>query len=367
MILDSAEESAPFYANRRKSLKWKIIERDLDGLLVTNMVNVRYLTGFTGTSGMVLITDDKDHFLTDFRYTTQAKDQVIGPAITEYRDPLNTLSDLLANLKIKKLGFEADHVSVTRAEELKAKLGGVEIHPATGLTESVRIVKDEQEIEAFKALFTMLEKTFPLALEIIRPGECERDVAVKLEHRLRKLGADEKAFDFIVASGHRSSMPHGVATEKTINKGELVILDWGAKRWGYHSDNTRTFAVGDVDEELLKIYDIVLEANRAAIGFVKPGVTVKQVDNVAREIIKEAGYGYAFGHGTGHGVGLDIHEKPTVSWRSETEIESGMVFTIEPGIYLPGKGGVRIEDMIHVTKHGCEVLSAAIPKELIQL
>lgn len=367
MILDSASLSAPFFEQRRKKLREKIMERNVDALLVTHLVNIRYLTGFTGTAGLVLVTPNGSWFLTDFRYTGQASKQVTGMSIKEYREPLAVVAGLLTELKVKRLGFESEHVSAARLEDFRAKLGGVELSPSTGLVESIRLIKDEPEIEAIKALFSMLENVFPVALELIRPGVCERDVAIELEYRLRKLGADEKAFDFIVASGARSALPHGVASDKKIEAGDMVIMDWGAKGWGYHTDNTRTLFVGNVDPELSDIYDIVLEANRSAIGFVKPGVTVKQVDDVARSIIKDAGYGEAFGHGTGHGVGLDIHEKPTISWRDDTVVMAGMVFTIEPGIYLSGKGGTRIEDMLLVTDDGCEVLSSALPKDPVRL
>lgn len=367
MILESAKRSAPFFEERRAKVRAEIVKLGLDGILITHLVNVRYLSGFTGSSAIVLITPEGAEFLTDFRYVTQAQEQVIGPAIIEYKEPLGVLADLATRKKIRRLGFEAGHVSVARIKEVKARLQSVNLIETVNITETIRIVKDEPEIEAIKALLVMLEKAFPKALGLIRPGVKERDVAVELEYELRTLGADGPAFDFIVASGHRSAIPHGVASEKVISTGEMVTLDWGAKGWGYHSDNTRTLACGNVSGELEKIYSIVLEANLRALEFVKPGVTVKEIDDVARDLIKKSGYEKAFGHGVGHGVGLDIHEKPTVSWREDTKVVQGMVFTIEPGIYLPGKGGVRIEDMVHVTDAGCEVLSARLPKDLLIL
>lgn len=367
MILDSPERSAPFHKDRLARLRGKIAAEDIDALLVTNITNVRYLSGFSGTSAVMLATPEDTFFLTDFRYTTQAEAQVIGPVIREYKEQLDDVSALLSELGINKLWVEAGSVSLAVAEKMREKFNGVELEGAEGAVESVRLIKDEPEIEAIRALLSMLEKVFPEAARLIRPGAVERDVAVELEYRLRKAGADGPAFDFIVASGPRSAMPHGVASGKVIGKDEMITLDWGAAGWGYNSDNTRDFATGKVDPELEKIYDITLEANLAAIDAVKPGVTVKDVDDAARNIIKKAGYGEAFGHGTGHGVGMDIHEKPTVSWRDGTELAPGMVFTIEPGIYLPGKGGVRIEDMILVTDSGREVLSKNIPKKLIRL
>ncbi len=367
MILQSPQESEPFFRKRRERLRAKIVEQNLDGALITNINNVRHLTGFTGSSAMMMITPGKDFFLTDFRYTSQAQAEVIGPKIIEYKEPTAPVIQLAREEKMATLGFEADHVSVTKAGKIAKELGDIALEATTGLVESVRIIKDEPEIEAIKALVAMLAETFPVALQLIGPGACERDVALELEYRLRKLGADGPAFDFILASGVRSAIPHGIASKKIISTDEMVTLDWGAKALGYYSDNTRTIALGNVDSELLKIYDIVLEANRAAIDFVRPGVTTKEIDDVARSIIKKAGYGDAFGHGTGHGVGLEIHENPRVSWNDNTVVEEGMVFTIEPGIYLPGKGGVRIEDMIVVTGTGHESLTANIPKDLIKL
>jgi len=362
MIADTPATAAPFHIRRMEAVRRKAEKEGLEALLVTSLQNVRYLTGFSGTAGTVLVTMDGAFFLTDFRYTTQATLEVHSAKVVESKELLASVQSILVEKKIKKLGFESEKVTYYRAGEMKQKFAGVELLPVKDMVESVRIIKDEPEMEAFKWLIGILADTFGDALSLIKPGARERDIAVELEYLLRKRGADGPAFDFIVASGPRSAMPHGVASSKTVAAGELVTLDWGAKGRGYHSDNTRTVSVGKVDKELEKIYNLVLEANLAGIQAVKPGVTVKQVDDAARKLITDAGYGEAFGHGTGHGVGLDIHEKPAVSWRDETVVEEGMVFTIEPGIYLPGKGGVRIEDMVAVTKTGCEVLSDSLPK-----
>lgn len=340
-------------------------DHGLSAFLVSSLVNVRYLSGFTGTSGLMVITGDEACFLTDFRYVTQAAAQVKSARVMEYKEPEPAVHELLKSHGAGNAGFESLHVTYARAEEMREKFTGVELVPVKDAVETVRQVKDEPEIEAIKWLLDIQAETFNDALRLIRPGAVERDVAVELEYLLRKRGADGPAFDFIVASGVRSAMPHGVASDKVIGKNEMVTLDWGAKGRGYHSDNTRTVITGPVDPELEKIYSIVLEANIAGIEAVRPGVSMKQVDEAARKIVNATGYGDAFGHGTGHGVGLDIHEKPTVSWRGDAVAEPGMVFTVEPGIYLPGKGGVRIEDMVLVTQTGCETLSAAIPKGLI--
>lgn len=364
MILESKERAAPFYEARREKLAKRLSGEPFDAFLITEMVNIRYLTGFSGTTATMLATHDDSWFLTDSRYITQASEQVSGVNIREYKENLESVAGLLKETGVKRLGFESQQVSFAAVEEMRAKFRGVELEPAKKIVESIRLIKDEPEIEAMRSLISMLAEVFPEARDLIRPGAVERDVAVELEYRLKKLGADGAAFDFIVASGERSALPHGVASGKVIQDREMVVLDWGAKGWGYHSDNTRVLAVGKVSKELENIYKVVLEANLAAIDSVKPGVALKDVDGAARKIIKDAGYGGNFGHGTGHGVGLFIHEDPKVSWSSETTAQTGMVFTIEPGVYLPGKGGARVEDMIHVTYEGCEVLSQSLHKDL---
>ncbi|VAX18586.1 Aminopeptidase YpdF (MP-, MA-, MS-, AP-, NP-specific) [hydrothermal vent metagenome] len=363
MILESKERSAPFYGARRKKLAKRLSDESFDALLITEMVNIRYLTGFSGTSATLLATADDSWFLTDSRYITQAHDQVAGVNIREYSEHLESVADLLKERGVKNLGFEAQQVSFATVEKMKAKFKGVGLAPTEKIVESIRLIKDEPEIEAMRSLIGILVKVYPEAKNLIQPGAVERDVAVQLEYLLKKAGADGAAFEFIVASGERSAMPHGVASGKVIDDGDMVILDWGAKGWGYYSDTTRVLPVGKLSEELKNVYKIVLEANQAAIDFVKPGVALKDVDGAARKVIKDAGYGDNFGHGTGHGVGLFIHEDPKVSWTSESVAKAGMVFTIEPGVYLPGKGGARVEDMVYVTSRGCEVLSQSLPKE----
>jgi Xaa-Pro aminopeptidase len=367
MILDSPSSMAPILDARVQWAKGRMESLGVDCALITNLPNARYLSGFSGTTGSILLFGDESLFLTDFRYTSQAEREVRNHRIVEYKEFNETLAGLLRANGAARMGFETEWMSHHKAGELESKLDFIKMVPLKGFIEERRLVKDEPEIEAMSALNDLLADVFPRALALMKPGAVERDIAVEIEHMLRKGGADGPAFEFIVASGERSALPHGVASEKTLKDGEMVTLDWGAKKWGYHSDNTRTMALGDADVELEKIHSIVLEANMSAIGFVRPGVTVKQVDDVARGIITKAGYGDYFGHGTGHGVGLDIHEKPGVSWREETVVKPGMVFTIEPGIYLPGRGGVRIEDMVAVTQSGCRVLSERIPKEFMRI
>jgi Xaa-Pro aminopeptidase len=367
MILDPPSSLAPVYEARSRWARKRMESLGVDCALITNLPNVRYLSGFSGTTGSAVVFGDESVFLTDFRYTSQAAEEVKRHRIIEYKEFNESVIALMRSKGAARMGFETERMSHHKAGELESKLDFLTMVPLRGFIEERRLIKDAPEIEAMALLNGLLADVFPRAIGLMKPGAVEREIAVEIEYMLRKNGADGPAFDFIVASGVRSALPHGVASEKTLNDGDMVTLDWGAKRRGYHSDNTRVVALGDVGAELEKIHSIVLEANMAAIGFVRPGVTVKQVDDVARGIITKAGYGDFFGHGTGHGVGLDIHEKPGVSWREETIVQPNMVFTIEPGIYLPGIGGVRIEDMIAVTENGCKVLSDKIPKELMRI
>lgn len=367
MILDPPSAMTPVYEARARWARERMEGLGVDCALITNLPNVRYLSGFSGTTGSALVFGDENVFLTDFRYTSQAAEEVQNHRIIEYKEFNESLVALMRSKGATRMGFETERMSHHKAGELESKLDFLKMIPLRGFIEERRLIKDTPEIEAMALLNDLLADVFPRALALMKPGAVERDIAVEIEYMLRKGGADGPAFDFIVASGGRSALPHGVASEKTLKDGEMVTLDWGAKRRGYHSDNTRTMALGHPGAELEKIHSIVLEANMAAIGFVRPGVTVKQVDDVARGIITKAGYGDYFGHGTGHGVGLDIHEKPGVSWREETMVQPDMVFTIEPGIYLPGIGGVRIEDMVAVTGNGCRTLSEKIPKTLVRV
>lgn len=367
MILESGA-AAPFFEARQRRIRESLAPLEVDALLVTEMVNVRYLCGFSGTAGMVLVTPGKCFFLTDFRYGTQAVEQTVGVETHVYKEALGFLRELLGGLGVKRLGFESKSVTSARAVEMSSKLDEVcSLVSTSDVVEKLRLKKDEAEVEAMRALIGMLGAVLPEARGLIRPGAVEADVALELEYKLRKLGAEGVAFEFIVASGARSALPHGVASGKAIEPGDVVILDWGVKKWGYNSDNTRTFALPGVTPELEDVYKVVLEANMAAIEKVRPGTPLKEIDGAARDIISKAGWADYFGHGTGHGVGMMIHEDPVVSWRSEAVAEPGMVFTIEPGVYLPGKGGVRIEDMALVTDGGSEILSSGLPKETMSL
>jgi len=362
-----------YYAKRVNTLKKKLGELGIDSFVTFNLKNVRYLTGFSGTSGAVAITDSKAIFFTDFRYASQVKKQVTSMKI-EIGPSLNVgIADLLTKEKIGSTGYEGDHISVSSLSALKKEVNSKRktksalrwksTHPI----EEMRIIKDKLEIGLIEKNMQILSKVFDKAGEVLSPGIRESDAAAQLELQLRLSGGEGKAFDFIIASGTRSALPHGVAGKKKIGKNDFVTLDWGCLLEGYHTDNTRNFSFGRPKQKIIELHRIVLEANRTAIEAVAPDVRLSDIDRAARSVIEKQRYGKFFGHGTGHGVGLDIHEAPTVSPRSKSVAKEGMVFTIEPGIYLPGIGGVRIEDMVLVTKTGCRLISRNIPQELVKL
>ncbi|MBY0124340.1 Xaa-Pro peptidase family protein [Bacillus sp. S/N-304-OC-R1] len=340
----------------------------IDAMLITNDQNRRYMTGFTGTAGLVLITKDEALLAVDFRYVAQATLQAKDFKILQ----VSTKADLLAEivkqterLEVSKLGFEQTHMSYYAYTEYQAKLK-VEMIPLTGAVEKLRMVKDEVEIGIIRKAAEIADAAFTHILSFIKPGITEIAVSNELEAFMRSKGATSSAFDTIVASGVRSALPHGVATEKVIEKGDMVTLDFGAYYKGYRSDITRTVAVGEPKEELKEIYTIVLESLSAALAGIKSGITGKAADALSRDYIAEKGYGKQYGHGSGHGIGLDIHEEPFKNTNCEIVIEPNMVLTVEPGIYIPDLGGVRIEDDILITQGGNEIITKSL-KELIIL
>src|SRR5690625_1027570 len=338
----------------------------LDGLIITNPINRRYISGFTGTDGVVIITENDALFITDFRYVEQAKSEAKNYTIIEHKGTLeDELAKRIENLRIKNVGFEQDHVTFSTYKVFEEKFKA-NLIPTKGIIETLRMVKTDEEIAILKKAASIADKAFEHILNFISVGVSEMDIAHELEIYMRKQGATSSSFDIIVASGERSALPHGIASHKKIASGELVTLDYGALYEGYCSDITRTVAVGDVSEELYNIYHIVLEAQENAVNKISPGMTGLEADALTREIIKEKGYGDYFGHSTGHGIGLEVHEAPGLSFRSHTILEKNMVVTVEPGIYLPNVGGCRIEDDIYITEDGNERLTFA-NKEFIQL
>lgn len=339
---------------------------NVDGFLITSTYNRRFMTGFTGSAGVVLISLKEAKFITDFRYVEQAGKQAIGFEIVQHKGTLiEEVGKQVKEMKIAKLGFEQEHLTFASYKAYERAISG-QLVPISGIIENLRLIKTQAEIKILKEAAGIADRAFTHILDFIRPGITELDVSNELEFFMRKEGATSSSFDTIVASGKRSALPHGVATEKVIEKGDFVTLDYGAYYHGYVSDITRTVAVGKPSEELVKIYDIVLEAQLRGLAGVKPGMSGKEADALTRNLISEKGYGEYFGHSTGHGIGLEVHEGPALSVKSDLILQPGMAVTVEPGIYLPGVGGVRIEDDTIITEDGNEALTHSA-KELIIL
>ncbi|MCM3757022.1 Xaa-Pro peptidase family protein [Sporosarcina aquimarina] len=338
-------------------LRELLVEKELDALLVTSGYNRRYMTGFTGTAGVAIISNDDAVFITDFRYMEQAADQIKDFRIVQHEKTIiEEVAQQVEQMKVKRLGFEKEDLTFGMYELYKSKVTA-ELIPTAGLVEKIRIIKTPEELEVLKQAAKIADDAFTHICGFIKAGMTELEVSNELEFFMRKQGATSSSFDTIVASGVRGALPHGVATDKKIETGELVTLDYGALYNGYISDITRTVAVGEPSEKMREIYEITLAAQKLAVEGIKPGMTGIQADAIARDYIASKGYGDAFGHSTGHGIGLEVHEAPGLSFRSETVLEPNMTVTAEPGIYLPGIGGVRIEDDLVITENGCERLT----------
>ena len=351
---------------RVKRLQEKLTKYNIDGLLVTNMFNVRYLANFTGSTGLVVVTKENAYFVTDFRYTEQAAAEAKGFEIIKNEGSIfEEVAKIVKNNAIEKLGFEQENVTYATFNQIN-DLIPCELVPVTGLVEKLREVKTDDEIALIKEAINITEKAYDYILGFVKPGVTEIEVANELDFYMRKEGAQSVSFDTIVASGLRSAMPHGVASEKVIEEGDMVTIDFGCYYNGYVSDMTRTFAVGDPGDELKEIYEIVYQANKKVNESAKAGMTGAELDAIARDYIAEHGYGPQFGHTLGHGIGLEVHEGPSLSFRNEEKLVVNNIVTNEPGIYVQGLGGVRIEDDLVIKENGVEVLMTT-PKELIIL
>ncbi len=352
---------------RAERLLARLGDASLDALLVTDIVNVRYLTGFTGSSALALVGPQSRVFVTDFRYVEQAAGQVEDGF--ERRRATGELLDAVAEALGSgelRLGFDDAAISVRAHARLGEKLPDrVELVPAAGLVERLRAVKEPAEIEAIAAAAQLADAAFAGLLAGGLVGRSERELALALEQAMRERGAEQPSFETIVAGGPHGALPHATPRREPIRPGELVVIDWGARLDGYCSDCTRTLATGPLaDPDAADVYALVRGAQRAAIGGVRAGRDGRELDSVARDAIGAAGHGERFGHGLGHGVGLQVHEAPRVSQRSEDTLQIGNVVTIEPGVYLPGRFGVRIEDLVVVSEDGCRVLGS-LPTELV--
>jgi len=350
---------------RLDALTAAVAERELDLLLVSNLVSVRWLTGFTGSNALAVVGSAPPRFVTDFRYLTQASEQLDDVWEREIATELSKHAvEGLPGRRPLRVGFDDGHVTVRQHAQL-AELApeGVELVPAGGMLEALRAVKDADEIDAIRAAARLADEALEEVLAGAIVGRTERDVALDLEIAMRRRGAQGVSFAPIVAHGEHGALVHAEPRDVEIAAGTLVVIDWGAQLDGYASDCTRTFATGELDPRDRAIYELVLVAQEAALQAVKAGPTGKEIDLVARTIIDEAGHGEHFGHGLGHGVGLEVHEAPRLSKQGNDALAAGNVVTVEPGVYVPGAVGVRIEDLVVVTEHGHEVLSG-LPKAL---
>jgi Xaa-Pro aminopeptidase len=352
------------YAARRIALRQALQTANLDALLVTNLLNVRYLTGFTGSNAAVLIDvngDDTSAFCTDGRYLTQSKKQV--PDLERLID--RPCDVALAKRAKGRLGFESHHVTVDGLEAL-TQAAEAELTRASGLVEKLRLVKDEVEIEALRMACAAADRALAALIGHggLRAGRTEREVARELESRMLDHGAEGPSFSSIVAFGANSAVPHHSPTDATLHQGDLIKLDFGALVDGYHSDMTRTLVLGRPADWQRELYDLVARSQAAGRNALKPGVNVSDVDHASREVIEKAGHGSEFLHGLGHGVGLEIHEAPALSKAGDGTLSAGMAVTVEPGVYLSGRGGVRIEDTLVVRESGPELLTLTT-KELV--
>lgn len=355
---------------RVSALRRKLDEAQLDAIVVVDRFNRRYLTGFTGSAGVVLVSRDPAQqpvLLVDSRYTEQASRQAAGYRVIQHADYVwETLREVMGEYGLKKVGFESEHMSYRQATRWQEEIPGVTWVPVEQQLEALRAVKSPSELAAMRRAIAITDQAFQYILGELRAGVTERQVAWRLEIFMREHGAERLAFDSIVASGPNGALPHAFPTDRALQPGDLVVLDFGCVYDGYHSDMTRTVVVGpEVPPRAREVYEVVRRAQAAGVQAVRPGRTGKEVDGDSRAVIEQAGFGEYFGHGLGHGVGLEVHEPiPRLSRISDTVLQPGMVTSVEPGIYIPGWGGVRIEDLVLVTEDGCEVLTAS-PKELI--
>ncbi|MGI5854149.1 MAG: M24 family metallopeptidase [Bacillota bacterium] len=346
-------------------IRQEMANAKVDGIIVLEPNNRRYLSGFTGTAANLLITADQAFLITDFRYIEQATAQAPDFKIVKSAGgaTLQPLVDLIREKNVRRVAFEPDYLVFDGYNYLREALGSEALVPLRGVVEKIRQIKDAKEIELIRKAQSITEQALEKTLPLIKPGISEREIALELETWMRRLGASKTGFDTIIASGTRSSLPHGVASDKLIEKGDFVTIDCGAVYQGYCGDLTRTYVVGEANDEQRRIYDIVLKAQMAALNGLKAGITGRVGDSFARSIINGAGYEENFGHGLGHCVGLAIHENPRLSPADETVLQAGMVITVEPGIYIPGWGGVRIEDTVAITENGIDNLTT-IAKDL---
>lgn len=357
--------STDIFQKRITAVRSELQKRNLDAFVSTFLPTTRYLCGYSGSNGLLIVTRNSSHFFTDFRYQQIVQSEVHSD---EKTIGAGSLIAVAAKKKVftrlKKIGFDKEHLTVSDLEHFRIFIDGKKLIGVSGIVEQLRTVKDDSEMRKLKLAFDISDRVFQKILGIIKPGLSELDMSAEISYLHKKFHAENDSFDVIVASGVRGSLPHGTASSKKIRTGEFVTLDFGCVVDGYHSDMTRTICVGTPTVEMKKVYRIVLVAQQKACNSVRAGIRCAKIDSIARKHISSKGYRKYFGHSLGHGVGLEIHELPRVAPKSKERLVSGNVITIEPGIYLPNKFGIRIEDTVVVREDGCEVLTMS-PKNLI--
>ena len=353
---------------RIDDMKKNLVQANLDGLIVTHPAFIRYLTGFTGSSGVFVVTTNSAEFITDFRYQDQASKQVKGAKVYIHSgDYLGALKNSAKHQKKNlRLGYSGTYATISQLNNMKKNFPNALLVDADYLTDELGWVKDKDEIASITKACEISDIAFGRILSMVAPGIRESELAAELEYQMKMLGSEKPAFETIIASGYRSAMPHGLASSKKIKNGDFITFDFGATYNGYVSDMTRTIVVGKATTRQKNIYNLVLRAQKAGVRKIKAGITGLAVDDACRKIITKAGYGKNFGHGTGHGIGFYVHVGPRLSPLSNDKLKAGNVVTVEPGIYVSGWGGVRIEDDVLVTKSGGKVLNTS-PKNLLEV
>ncbi|NUN70198.1 MAG: aminopeptidase P family protein [Bacteroidetes bacterium] len=358
-------EQTAIFSRRLTALRSALKPKRCDAFITSHAASLRYLCGYTGSNGLLIVSPSSSLFLTDFRYREMMQTEVAAGRKRIAKGSLIQFAVKTGAVDgLRRIAFEKDHLTVASFETVRACIGPKRVILTSGIVESLRAVKDNTELQSLTAAFDISDKVFRHVLGIVRPGMTELELSAEISYKHKQLGAENDSFDVIVASGIRGALPHGTATDKKLAPREFITLDFGCLYRGYHSDMTRTICLGRPTPEMKNVYAIVKDAQQRGCDRVRSGVKAKTVDAAARRTIAAKGYGKFFGHSLGHGVGLDIHELPRIAPKSSDILRNGNVVTIEPGIYLPGRFGIRIEDTVIVRDHGCEVLTAS-PKELI--
>jgi len=352
-----------FYSGRISRIRSKLTGLEIEAILFFDMKNIRYLVGFSGSDGVLLVGENRIVLMVDGRYVTQAKGEIEGAEVFEYDDKTDGIAQVVTGLGLLNVGFESTVINYDYYLGLKDKLKGLNLKPISEELSAIRAIKDRNEIELIKKATGISARALTSTMELIRPGNMERDIALELEYRMRGEGAERISFETIVASGKNAALIHAKPGLRRLEDGDFVVIDYGAVYGGYHSDETCTYAIGNITDRQKEIYTIVKDAHNMAMDSIKAGVACREIDRIVRSYIENAGLGRYFPHSTGHGVGLDIHEAPRISSKAEGYLKTGMVVTVEPGIYIPDLWGVRIEDTLLIEEDGCEVLTK-MPKDL---